>query len=213
MEFNRAKFIEILDYIKKCKKNVKIVAVSKNHPQNSIINAIHCGVKIFGENRVQEALEKFAFIKKTKPKIELHLTGPLQTNKVKSALSIFDVIQTLDREKLAKEFIKYPNLIKNKIFFIQVNVGEEQNKSGILPKEAKSFLEFCQIDLKIKISGLMCIPPLYEKPEPYFSLLRKIALENNIEHLSMGMSDDYKKAIQSDASYIRVGTILFGSRL
>ena len=108
--------------------------------------------------------------------------------------------------------VSFKNLDSNKKFFIQVNVGEEKNKSGIFPNEAKNFIEFCQKDLKIKISGLMCIPPLHEEPKPYFSLLKKIAFENNIKHLSMGMSDDFKKAILSDASYIRIGTILFGNR-
>ena len=134
MHFNKPGYLEILDFIKeKSENSVKIVTISKNQPLSSVEEAIFHGIRIFGENKVQEAQRKFAELKQKFKNIELHLTGPLQTNKVKQALLIFDVFQTLDREKLAREFAKNPSIIKNKSFFIQVNTGEEQQKSGISP--------------------------------------------------------------------------------
>ena len=213
MTFNKEKYFEIIDFIhKNTKKTVKIVAVSKNHAQESVIEAIKCGVLIFGENRVQEALSKFSEIKRGNKEIELHLTGPLQSNKVKQALEIFDVFQTLDREKLAKEFIKYPNIVKNKKFFIQINTGKEKNKSGILPEDADKFINYCKTEIKLPIIGLMCIPPINDSPSYHFNILKKISNENDLEHLSMGMSGDYEEAVFAGATHIRVGTKLFGKR-
>ena len=213
MLFNKEKYQEILDFLQfQTSNKVKVVAVSKNHPIEAIYKAIDLGVKIFGENRVQEAANKFSDIKKLNQGIELHLTGPLQTNKVKIALSLFDVFHTIDREKLAKEFIKHPEEIKNKTFFVQVNTGEEKTKSGVKPTEVNSFLDYCTNVLKLNISGLMCIPPFKEDPTSHFLLLKEIATQNNLKNLSMGMSDDYKIAILNGATHIRVGTALFGSR-
>ena len=210
--FNFKKYQEIQGFIRKHQKISKIVAISKNHPKESVIEALKHGVRIFGENRVQEAKTKFVELFKEYPNLELHFTGTLQTNKVKSALQIFQVFQTIDREKLANEFQKFPNLTKDKKFLIQVNTGKESSKSGVMPNEAKDFIRYCVNELKLNIIGLMCMPPIAESPKLHFALLQKIAIENNINQLSMGMSNDYAEAVMLNATYIRLGTILFGKR-
>ena len=210
--FNFKKYQEIQDFIRKHQKIAKIVAISKNHPKESVIEALKHGVRIFGENRVQEAKTKFVELFKQYPNLELHFTGTLQTNKVKSALQIFQVFQTIDRERLANEFQKFPNLTKDKKFLIQVNTGKESSKSGVMPNEAKDFIRYCVNKLKLNIIGLMCMPPIAESPKLHFALLQKIAIENNINQLSMGMSNDYVEAVMLNATYIRLGTILFGKR-
>jgi len=213
MTFNSKNYEEILSFIKKnAQKPIKIVAISKNHPLSSIKDALHYGIRTFGENRVQEAISKFQDLKKSYTDIELHLTGPLQTNKVKASLNIFDVFQTLDREKLAKEFLKYENLTKIKKFFVQINIGKEKNKSGIIPDEGLDFVNYCINDCGLSVIGLMCIPPQHENPEPFFALLKKMAQKAKIDNLSMGMSNDYKTGILSEATHIRIGTYLFGER-
>jgi len=213
MTFNSLKYSGIKDFIKKNSQNgAKIVAVSKYHPIESIQEAINSGVRIFGENRVQEAKSKYLKLKDIFKEIELHLTGPLQTNKVKDSLKIFDVFQTLDREKLANEFYKYKENLIEKTFFIQINTGKEISKSGVHIESADEFIKYCLNDLKLPVVGLMCIPPSQESPVYHFSLLRKIAEKNNLKQLSMGMSGDYKDAILEGATHIRVGTALFGSR-
>ena len=198
---------EIADFAKK----TKIIAVSKNHPKKAVEVAISHGINIFGENRVQEAQAKFKDLKKNQTDLELHLTGSLQTNKVKEAVKLFDVFHTLDREKLAKEFFKVGG-IENKKFFIQVNTGKEKTKSGIYLEELNQFINYCRIDLSLNIIGLMCIPPINDQPKKHFSLLADEAKKNNLPHLSMGMSADYMDAIELNASYIRIGTALFGER-
>ena len=210
--FNTIKYKEIVNILNKISKNTKIIAISKNHPKESVYEAINAGVRIFGENRVLEAKNKFDEIKTQYPDIELHLTGPLQSNKVKHAISLFDVFHTLDREKIAKEFNKNIQKIKNKKFFVQVNIGQEETKSGVYPKDARNFINFCKDEMSLNIVGLMCIPPAKEDPQKYFKLLEKIAIENNLEELSVGMSNDYEVAIKFKPSYIRLGTILFGER-
>jgi len=202
---------EICQKIKNLGKKTRIVAVSKNHPKIAVESAISCGINIFGENRVQEAKTKFEDLKKNHPKIELHLTGPLQTNKVKDAVELFDIFHTLDREKLAKEFFKNSGL-GNKKFFIQVNTGKEETKSGVYLEELKEFINYCKIDLSLNVVGLMCIPPINDQPKKHFSLLADEAKKNNLPHLSMGMSADYMDAIELNASYVRIGTALFGER-
>ena len=210
--FNFKKYQEIQGFIRKHQKISKIVAISKNHPKESVIEALKHGVRIFGENRVQEAKTKFVELFQEYPNLELHFTGTLQTNKVKSALQIFQVFQTIDREKLANEFQKFPNLTKDKKFLIQVNTGKESSKSGVMPNEAKDFIRYCVNELKLNVIGLMCMPPIAESPKLHFALLQKIAIENNINQLSMGMSNDYVEAVMLNATYIRLGTILFGKR-
>ena len=165
-----------------------------------------------GKNRVQEALAKFSDLKKKQGEIELHLTGPLQTNKVKPALSIFDIFQTLDREKLAIEFNKHMAKNANKKFFIQVNTGMEKQKTGILPSSSSDFIDFCQQDLNLSIIGLMCIPPIDDDPTKHFTKLRNLAEKKDLQFLSMGMSADYKKALMFGATHVRIGTLLFGNR-
>ena len=210
MTFNPSNYQQILKNISKYgTKNVQMVAISKNHSIASIEKAINSGIRIFGENRVQEAEKKFLNLKKNFQDLELHLTGPLQTNKVKNAIKIFDLFQTLDREKLANEFSKHKESIKNKAFFIQVNIGKEKTKSGIMPEVADNFIEYCNHDLKLNILGLMCIPPIDKNPIFYFKKLNDIAKRNNIINLSMGMSKDYVDGLRCGASYIRVGTLLF----
>ncbi len=210
--FNIEKFNEINDFLKKSRNPAKIIAISKNHPKESVMEAINSGVYIFGENRVQEAQVKFKSIKEENPKIELHLTGPLQSNKVKTAISLFDVFHTLDREKIAREFSKHVEFLVKKKIFLQVNIGKEKTKSGIYPEDVKDFLFFLKNEMKLYISGLMCIPPIDEDPSYHFSKLKILANENNINQLSIGMSNDYEKALQFDPTYIRLGTILFGKR-
>ncbi len=209
--FNIDTYNEISQKIRDFGKKTNIIAVSKNHPKTAVEIAISYGVNIFGENRVQEAQAKFRDLKKKHTDLELHLTGPLQTNKVKDAVKLFDVFHTLDREKLAKEFFKVAG-IENKKFFIQVNTGKEKTKSGIYLEELNQFINYCKIDLSLNIVGLMCIPPINDQPKKHFSLLADEAKKNNLPHLSMGMSADYKDAIDLNASYIRIGTALFGKR-
>ena len=211
--FNIKKYNEINNYLKKTRNSAKIIAISKNHPFESILEAIDSGVYIFGENRVQEAQEKFQKLKKNNKKIELHLTGSLQSNKVRTAIELFDVFHTLDREKIAKEFSKYKDLLINKKIFLQINTGKETNKSGIFPEDTKDFLFFLKQEMKLSISGLMCIPPIDEDPTHHFKKLKFLADENKINELSMGMSGDYEKALKFKPTYIRLGTILFGKRL
>ncbi len=209
--FNIHKYNEILNEIRDLGKKTQIIAVSKNHPNELIEDAIKYGVRIFGENKVQEAKTKFEDLKAKHPDLELHLTGPLQTNKTKEAIKLFDVFHTLDREKLAKEFVKQGNL-KDKKFFVQVNTGREENKSGIYLEQLDEFIKYCRNDLILNIIGLMCIPPINEPPKDHFSLLEKQAQKHNLSNLSMGMSGDYIEAIKHNATYIRVGTSLFGKR-
>ena len=210
--FNIKKYNEINDFLKKTRNSAKIVAISKNHPFESVLEAVNHGVCIFGENKVQEAQEKFQQLKKKNTKIELHLTGPLQSNKVKTAITLFDVFHTLDREKIAREFSKYKDLLVNKKIFLQINTGREKTKSGIFPEETKDFIIFLISEMKLRIHGLMCIPPIEEDPISHFAKLKKLANENNIDELSIGMSNDYQKALEFNPTYIRLGTILFGKR-
>ena len=209
--FNIQTYNEISRKIELLGKKTKIIAISKNHPKKAVELAISHGVMIFGENRVQEAKIKFDYLKKQHPSLELHLTGPLQTNKVREAINLFDIFHTLDREKLAKEFVKVGS-IKNKKFFIQVNTGKEKTKSGIFLEELGEFINYCKLDLSLNIIGLMCIPPINDQPKKHFSLLVEEAKKNNLPHLSIGMSADYEDAIKLNASYIRIGTALFGER-
>jgi hypothetical protein len=196
--------------------NVGLVAVSKTHDIGKIRNALEAGQRIFGENRVQEAESKFPELRKDYKDIELHLIGPLQTNKVKEALALFDVIQTLDREKLANEIAKLtkqPNNYRTKQLFIQVNIGEEEQKAGIAPQQTAEFYKFCTEELKLPVIGLMCIPPVDEPAFMYFALLKNIAKQIDPKlKLSMGMSGDYEQAVEMGADYVRIGSAIFGER-
>ncbi len=210
--FDNKKYLEINEFLIKHSKSTKIVAISKNHPKDSVIDAIKYGVETFGENRVNEAKKKFEDIKNANPLVKLHLTGPLQSNKVKDAAKLFDVFHTLDREKIAIEFNKNLLYLQNKEIFIQVNTGKEETKSGIFPADVSEFINYCINDMQLNIIGLMCIPPVNDNPDDHFSLLSELANRNNLHNLSIGMSSDYKKAIKFKPKYIRLGTILFGKR-
>ena len=217
MLFNIEKYKEIKEYIENFSKNfenapAKIIAVTKTHPIETVEEAIKCGILHFGENKVQEAYNKFKDLKITHKNIYLHMIGPLQTNKVKKALEVFDFFHSLDRQNLALEFSKHPNNIKQKSFFIQVNTGNEEQKSGILSNLASEFIQYCLNALKLNIVGLMCLPPINEDPRPHFLALKELATKNKLKHLSMGMSADYRIAVDNGATFIRVGSNLFGFR-
>lgn len=190
-----------------------LLIVTKNQNLNDIRDLISNGFKIFGENRVQEAINRWQKRIENNIDLELRLIGPLQTNKVKQSLNLFDVIETIDREKIAVEIAKNLNLkTKTKSFYIQVNTGNEPQKSGINPLEADTFIKHCINDLNLPIVGLMCIPPINEEPSMHFLLLQKIANRNNLSELSMGMSSDYEDAIKFGATSVRIGSLLFGKR-
>ena len=175
--------------------------------------ALTAGHRVFGENRVQEAAEKWPALRESYTAVELHLIGPLQTNKVKSAIALFDVIQTVDRPKLARvlaEEMARSGLQRE--CFVEVNVGEEPQKAGILPKEADTFIAECRERYQLPIRGVMCIPPFDQEPSPYFALLTKIAERNELSAVSMGMSSDYEVAVAFGATHVRVGTAIFGPR-
>ncbi len=193
--------------------DVMLVAVSKTFPAEDIRLLLEAGQRVFGENRVQEAHGKWPELRETYADVELHLIGPLQSNKVSEAVSLFDVIETLDREKLARAFAaerdkgqKLPDL------FIQVNTGAEPQKAGVLPQDVDAFVSLCRDDLSLPVVGLMCIPPVEEEPALHFALLEKIAQRNALPLLSMGMSSDFETAIEFGATHVRVGSAIFGSR-
>lgn len=193
---------------------VHLIAVSKQQPDEKIEAALATGHRLFGENRVQEATERWAHRRALFPDLRLHLIGPLQSNKAAEAVALFDVIETIDRPKIAKavsaEMIKQD---KKRSCFIQVNTGEEPQKSGIAPQDTFDFVTYCQKDLGLAVMGLMCIPPQTEEPAMHFALLKKLAQQAGLPHLSMGMSADYEDAIAFGADYVRVGSALFGERL
>jgi PLP dependent protein len=192
---------------------VNLVAVSKTHGPDAITAVLKAGQKIFGENRVQEAEAKWPDLKQCHPEAQLHLIGPLQRNKAALAVSLFDVIETIDRLKLATALARHMDEVgRRPNCFIQVNTGEELQKAGVLPKDADSFIAQCQGELNLPIIGLMCIPPVDEEAALHFGLLREIAERNGLAELSMGMSADFETAIQFGATYVRVGTAIFGPR-
>ncbi len=193
--------------------SVTLVTVSKTFDANAIRPVIDAGQRVFGENRVQEAQGKWPALKEEFPDIELHLIGPLQSNKAKEAVALFDVIETVDREKIAAELAKemgrqekFPRL------YVQVNTGLEEQKAGIDPREAGAFVEHCRNVHGLSVEGLMAIPPFEENPGPHFALLEKLARVARVEKLSMGMSGDYETAIAFGATSVRVGSAIFGSR-
>ena len=192
---------------------VKLVAVSKTVPAPLIEEAIAAGQRRFGENRVQEVHAKWPALKDRHPGMELHLIGPLQSNKAREAVALFDVIETLDRPKLARalaeEMARTGRLPR---LFVQINTGEETQKAGVAPGETEGFVALCRDTFGLLIEGLMCIPPLDEEPAMHFALLAKLAERLGITELSMGMSGDFARAIQFGATYVRIGTAIFGER-
>lgn len=195
--------------------SVTLVAISKTFGAENIRPVLVAGQRTFGENRVQEAKAKWPELRAAFPDTELHLVGPLQTNKVKDALALFDVIQTLDRMSLATELAKAiakAGESKSPRLFIQINTGEEPQKAGVVPGDSDQFIQVCRDQYGLSIEGLMCIPPVDEAPAPHFALLRKIAERNGLKSLSMGMSADFESAIAMGATHVRVGSAIFGSR-
>lgn len=190
-----------------------MTAVSKQHKAMRILPVLKSGHRIFGENRVQEAAGKWPELRQQYPDIELRLVGPLQSNKAAEAVALFDVIETVDRPKIAATLAREiaaqghrPRLL------IQVNTGEEPQKAGVLPGAADAFIDQCRSEFGLEIAGLMCIPPANEAPAPHFALLAKIAKRQGLEQLSMGMSADYAVAAQLGATHVRIGTAIFGAR-
>ena len=193
--------------------DVTLVAISKNHREDRIRPALEAGHRIFGENRVQEAHAKWPALKDRYPGVELHLVGPLQTNKVRQALGMFDVIETLDRPKLARTLAREMARIERQTpCYIQINTGEEPQKAGVMPGEAGDFISLCRDQLALTVAGLMCIPPIDEEPALHFALLAEIAGRHGIDGLSMGMSADFECAVALGASHVRIGTSIFGEQ-
>jgi len=194
-------------------ESVALVAVSKTHPAAIVREALAAGHRVFGENRVQEAQAKYPALREAYPDLALHLIGPLQTNKVREALAIFDVIESVDRPRLAQALAKEMNHSgRRPPCLIEVNTGEEARKAGILPADADGFIVECRDRVGLSILGLMCVPPIDEEPAPHFALLREIARRNGLAVLSMGMSADFERAIRFGATHVRVGTAIFGAR-
>ena len=193
--------------------SVALVAVSKTQPAAAVREALVAGHRLFGENRVQEAQAKYPALRESFPDLALHLIGPLQTNKVKDAVALFDVIETVDRPRLATALAHEMERTGRRLpCLIEVNTGEEPQKSGVMPEAADAFVLECRDQLGLPIIGLMCVPPLDQEPAPHFALLREIARRNGLEVLSMGMSADFETAIRFGATHVRVGTAIFGAR-
>jgi pyridoxal phosphate enzyme (YggS family) len=192
---------------------VTLVAVSKKHPPSTIEWALKSGHRVFGENKVQEAADKWPALKSSYSDVLLHLIGPLQSNKVKRAVQVFDVIETVDRLKIAHALAREMETqnIRPKCY-IQVNTGEETQKAGLFPTDVDAFIKKCRDEIGLPIVGLMCIPPVGDNPTLHFGLLSEMAKRNGLEKLSMGMSSDFEAAVKFGATSVRVGTAIFGSR-
>lgn len=193
--------------------SVTLVAVGKAHPAARSRAALNAGHRVFGENRVQEADSKWPALKEAFPDTQLRLIGPLQTNKVHQAMALFDVFETVDREKLARALAKEMDRVgRRPDCLIQINTGKEAQKAGIAPEQADTFITQCRDEYDLPVKGLMCIPPVDEEPSLHFALLREIARRHDLPSLSMGMSADYEVAIAFGATHVRVGTVIFGQR-
>jgi pyridoxal phosphate enzyme (YggS family) len=194
--------------------SVTLIGVSKQQPDDRIEAALAGGLRVFGENRVQEAETRWQQRRKHIPDLELHLIGPLQSNKVRAAVRLFDVIQTVDRPRIAETLSRVMTEEGRWLScYVQVNTGEEKQKAGVLPSEAEGFVKACVEDYRLNITGLMCIPPAADAPAPHFAFLKDMADRLNLPNVSMGMSADYPAAIQLGATHIRVGSAIFGNRL
>ncbi len=192
---------------------ITLVAVSKQQPPERIEAVLAAGHRVFGENRVQEAQARWPALRQRYPELELHLIGPLQSNKARQAVMLFDVIQSVDRPKIARRLADlFAETGRALPCYVQVNTGEEPQKAGVLPGEADAFIRYCRDGLGLPVVGLMCIPPLDEEPALHFALLRRIAERNGLAGLSMGMSADFETAVRMGATVVRVGSALFGAR-
>lgn len=209
----RHDIVTAAEAVKRSPADIELVAVSKTFDADAVRPVLAAGQRVFGENRVQEAERKWLELKREFADVELHLIGPLQSNKAEDAVALFDVIHTIDREKIARavaeEISRQGRALK---FFVQVNTGEESQKAGVPPREAKAFVDFCTSDLKLPIVGLMCIPPVDEEPAVHFAFLAKLGKEAGLKSLSMGMSSDFETAIAFGATHVRVGSAIFGGR-
>ena len=193
--------------------STKIIAVSKVQPNERVKAVLESGHRVFGENRIQEAQSKWPDFKKQYKDLELHIIGPLQTNKARAAMELADSIHTVDRPKLSRTIARVAQEIgKCPELFVQVNTGEEEQKSGVLPRDTEAFVKEC-LDMDLPIKGLMCIPPIDEEASLHFALLRNISENCGVKYLSMGMSSDFEKAISFGATHIRVGSAIFGDRV
>jgi len=193
--------------------DIKLIAVSKTHGVDAVRFALEAGQAIFGENRVQEAQSKFPELRSAGTSFELHLIGPLQSNKARDAVALFDVIHTLDRPSLAEALMREADRAgRCPALYVQVNTGEEEQKAGLPPHEALPFVDRCRDEWKLKIDGLMCIPPVEDQPAPHFALLAKLARQAGLKELSMGMSGDFEAAIALGATCVRIGSAIFGER-
>tara|TARA_B100000029_G_scaffold515174_1_gene620956 strand:+ start:718 stop:1386 length:669 start_codon:yes stop_codon:yes gene_type:complete len=198
---------------KQLKTDPQIIAVTKSFPLTSIIPLLDYGHVHFGENKIQEAETKWNGVKTKYKKIKLHMLGNIQSNKAKKAVQLFDYIHSLDSEKLAKKIAQYENELNRRTkVFIQINLGVEVQKSGILLSELKSFYDYCINDLNLNIIGLMCLPPINSDPTKFFNILKTNSENLKLLHTSMGMSEDYEKALENGSSFLRLGTIIFGKR-
>jgi pyridoxal phosphate enzyme (YggS family) len=194
-------------------EDVTLVCVSKTFDADDIRPVLDAGQRVFGENRVQEAMEKWPALRQSYPGLQLHLIGPLQSNKAHEAVALFDVIETIDREKIAKAIAhEIQKAERHPRLYVQVNTGAEPQKAGVLPQDADAFIASCRKDFGLEISGLMCIPPVDDQASPHFAFLNQIAKRNGIDVLSMGMSADFELAIQLGATHVRVGSAIFGKR-
>jgi len=198
---------------KQLKITPNIIAVSKTFPLDKILPIIESGHVHFGENKVQEAETKWLNFKNKNKNIKLHMLGKLQSNKAKKAIETFDYIHSLDNPKLAEKISHYEKIIGKKTnLFIQVNLADEQQKSGIILNDVDSFYTYCSKDLSLNVIGLMCLPPINSNTEKYFKMLKDISVKLNVPHLSMGMSSDYNLAVESGSTFLRLGTAIFGKR-
>jgi PLP dependent protein len=192
---------------------ISLVAVSKTYDALAIRPVLELNHRIFGENRVQEAKQKWPGLRQNYADIELHLIGPLQSNKAAEAVALFDVIQTIDRPKIAKAIAAEMNKQQRRLkLFVQVNTGREPQKAGVMPEDVAAILELMQATLGLTVEGLMCIPPVDEDPSPHFDMLKALAAKHKLEKLSMGMSGDFETAINHGATHVRVGSAIFGAR-
>ena len=195
------------------KAPVQLVAVSKTYGTDDIRPVLEAGQRLFGENRVQEARQKWPALRTDYPDIELHLIGPLQSNKAAEAVKLFDVIQTVDRPKIAEALAKECQVQDKHVqFYVQVNTGAEPQKAGVVPEDVDAFVDYCRKTHGLNVVGLMCIPPLDEDARPHFKLLQSMAKRNNLKQLSMGMSADFEIAMEEGATLVRVGSAIFGNR-
>jgi pyridoxal phosphate enzyme (YggS family) len=209
----RSRVVEATKRAGRDSRSVKLIAISKTFGEAEILPVLEAGQRLFGENRVQEAKGKWPALKERFADIELHLVGPLQSNKAKEAVELFDVIHSVDRWKIAKAIAEEMDKQRRRLkLLVQVNTGEEPQKAGVMPSEAAEFVKACRNDLKLEISGLMCIPPVDEEPAVHFAFLAKLARDLGLPEISMGMSGDFETAIEFGATYVRVGSAIFGAR-